>query len=653
MRVRLAELAAGVARRRADATSWVLTAGLLVGLAVVMGRVVQLQAAPGERLAPFVQERVSRVEEPARRGDLLDRRGRLVAGSREGWRLFVDPTRFEEPFGEKLAAIAGVTGVPVEEVAERVIGAVAENERRAREGEAPRRYAAVGGVLSDGQLARARRLGIGGVHFERRLVRETAAGAAAASLVGKVGFEGRGLLGAELAFDELLRQQEGSIEYVRDHRGRPLWVEPERYEPGADGSAVRLSIDLAIQEIAVEEVRRGVERCDAAAGRAVVVDPTTGEVLALVDVRREVPGVRAFSPEAFRAAQRAGERVRWRVVAADERREVHPALGRNRCVEDVYEPGSTFKPFVWASLVERGLVSVGEELDGHEGLWSTPYGRRLEDVTPMGELTWSEVLVHSSNIGMAQGAARYEGRAGARAMRADVRRFGFGEPTYLGLPGEASGIMTSERNWGEHTKTSVSMGYEVAVTPVQMARAFCVFAGGRGSGDGFGDRGGDRGGDGGGEGGVLPRLRLTAAGEPGPAGAAGSGRTGGSIVSAPVVLSGGTVAAARAAMAQVAARMVERYERRYPEDGPVRYELFGKSGTSEVSKPGGRGYLRRQYTSSFVAGAPVESPRVVVLVVIDDPGPGLRAERLHYGSATAGPVVARIVDRVLGYLGEG
>ncbi|RMH28812.1 MAG: penicillin-binding protein 2 [Planctomycetota bacterium] len=590
--------------------------GMTALAVVVIARVVQLQAAPGDRLRPFLTDGQSSRAEPAPRGDILDRLGRPIATTAFGWRPFVDPTRFPSPPDAAIARLAEALGAPAERIGERIIERVVRNARRAELGEGPIRYVSIGGPLDDSRLEAVRRLSIPGVHLERVPVRRVAATPDLAPVVGLVGAEGRGLTGAELAFDDRLAPAPGSLRYTRDARGRPLWVEVGSYRPPAPGGDVRLSVDLTIQAIAVEELTRGIGEADAAGGRVVVVDPATGDVLALADLVRRPPDAVAF--DAALIDHDTGRGPRFLLIDGGHQPADRPALRRIRCVEDVYEPGSTFKPFVWSAVTERGLMRPGDTVDTHRGRWRTPYGRPLEDVTPRDRQTWREVLLHSSNIGMAQGAARLS----HGQLRRAVIKLGFGRPTGLGLPGEASGIVTGAADWSDYTQTSVAMGYEVAVTPVQMARAFCAFA-----------RSGDLAG-------TLPGLRLTASVADPDAGVVHR------VFPAPVAL------AARDAMRGVAEAMDRRMTGAGRFERPPAYPMFGKSGTANIPRPDGKGYVEGQYITSFIAGAPASRPRLVVLVVIDDPGPALAAKRQHYGSWTAGPVVRRIVDRVLLYLGE-
>jgi cell division protein FtsI (penicillin-binding protein 3) len=301
-------------------------------------------------------------------------------------------------------------------------------------------------------------------------------------------------------------------------------------------------------------------------------------------------------------------------------------------VEDLYEPGSTFKPFVWAAGYERGLLKPGEVITSETRTIRTYYGRPITDVTFRPELTWDDVLRFSSNIGM----YNITERLSHQDLRGTVTALGFGASTGLGIPGETAGMVTSARDWTKYTQTSVGMGYEVGATMVQMVRAFSVFA-----------RRGD-------DAGTLPGIRLTAAG-------ADASRPGliGEEVFVERVFDPETAVAVREPLKGVVERMDALRLRKDPGDVPARYTMFGKSGTAYIACTPPRGMQRprgatgyyKQYTSSFLVAAPAENPEIVVLVVIDDPGPERIRKVEHYGSHVAGPVVRRVVERVLPYLG--
>lgn len=667
----------GTGVRRADRTATLFLGVLLVGLVALFARVVQLQVAPSEALGSHLDDRTSTRVEPARRGDFLDARGRLIAATRFGYRVFVDPADFPNPPDAAIINLATTLGVPVEELGPKIIAKMVENERRRvaaglpaveptggagpgagkaapaererslsavieklgdrlretgpAQGPALVRYVPIPGVIDDAKVDLVKKLKIPGVHLEFRGVREVCGDDFVAPLLGKVGTDDEGLMGAERTYDERVRPVDGRITYVRDSSGRPLWIEPGGYTPPQRGEDVRLAIDLELQRIAVEELERGIIEADAAGGRVVVMNPHTGEIVAMADVVREPRDLVEYGWDRPIPKDNSGGGPRYRTIRVDRHAAVHPALARNRCVEDVYEPGSTFKPFVWAAVTELGLARPEEVIDTGGGTWTTPYGRTIHDVVKKGLQTWSEVLVNSSNIGMAKGTSRLS----PRQMHDAVMKFGFGKPTGTRLAGEASGLVTSLKDWKTFTHTSVAMGHEVAVTPVQMVRAFCVFA-----------RVGE-------DAGTLPQVRLL--------GADDNQREGGVTRR---VIPRATAELVRNTLRGVTANLDRRMTRptagKEPEQ-PFRYELFGKSGTAEIPlgpppegkrRPkGSDGYFNGQYNSSFIAAGPVENPRLAMIVVIDDPGPAQVRSRQHYGAIVGGPVVRRTMERSLKYLG--
>jgi len=631
----------GPGSARAILVARLLGAGLTLAMLVVLGRVVQLQVAPGAKLREHMYERTSVRSIPAVRGDLTDRRGRLLSTTRFGYRAFVDPATFSDAPDLDIPVIAEAIGADPERIASRILPRIETNRRRRAEAilagdPSPSliRYVSIGGILTDEQVERVRTLGIPGLHLEQRSVREYPGQDVAAALIGKVGIDHDGLLGAELSFDARLQGHDGSVAYVRDAMARPLWIDEGQFERPVRGEDTRLSIDLVVQQIAHQELSRGVEEADAAGGRIVVMDTISGEILAMVDLVREVPDAVEFpwepiDPDAPRPARpEPGEQPRYRAIHTQPARDIHPALARNRCIEDVYEPGSTFKPFVWAVVTELGLATPEDRFNTGDGRWRTSYGRLIEDVITREEMTWTEVLVNSSNIGMAKGAERLT----FDQLHDAVRRFGFGRPTGIGLRGEASGLVTSRESWNKYTQTSVAFGYEVAVTPVQMARAFSAFA-----------RPGALAG-------TLPPVRLSASDRDDP-----HVRLVDRVLPAEVSL------LVRDALRRVADAMERKMAEKDPGESSWRYEIFGKSGTAEIPladpppgmrRPRGhKGYLDRQYNASFIAGAPFEDPRIVVLAVIDDPGPQRVASRTYYGSHVAGPVARRVIERTLSYMG--
>ncbi len=682
-------------------------------MGLLLGRVAQLQLSPEAPLLEHIEPRTTKRPEPPVRGDILDRRGRVLATTTLGERVIFDPVAFlertkPEEIDTQIVRLAGAMGLAPDEVGSWIIWGIERNKARAaalpepppprdrgkhladakakeekdkqeqarpdqaRPGQArqenagqgksqpaeaagpaeaaappgvrkPVRYLPIGGLLTEEQGRAVATLKIPGVILEKRQRREFVGGDQVASIVGKVGFDDTGKMGAEKLLDNELQGAEGGIRFVRDAKGQPLWIDPGQVRAPIPGKDIRLSIDLELQRIAHEELERGVLETNAAGGRIVLVDPSTGEVLAMHDIIREIPDAAEFPWVPVMPSRIRGnvsipalpepdlQRIqrRYRTIKPDPARAIHPALGRNRVIEDVYEPGSTFKPFVWATITELGLARPEEIVDTEGGHWETSYGRNLTDVTKRQQMTWAEVLINSSNIGMVKVAERLS----FAQLHDSALRFGFGRRTGIGVPGrairaEAEGIVTPLSRWSKYSQTSVAYGHEIAVTPVQMARAFSAFA-----------RSGERAG-------TLPRLRLTAAEQEEGPGVEYR------------VLPAQVAQLTRAVLTGVTENVEAKMEK--PEGG-WRYRLFGKSGTAMIPvgappkgfrKPrGATDFFENQFNSSFIAGGPVEAPRLVIVVVIDDPGPRPGPRSLRYGSSTAGPVARRVLERALTYLG--
>lgn len=686
--VRVSTTTGTAARGPGRRTEMVLRVALViitVGLLSTVARVVQLQISPSDELRPYARAGVRAHTLPGVRGDILDTRGRILSTTRFGARLIIDPTLFPQDPHESIARLADATGLDAGDIGPRILRAQAVNIQRAEArlhqiavGQAPEgvdasrllkaeaeqedeilevdaaspetaghaqrppstrpiRYTPVSGILTDAQIAAVVELrdaedgSIPGLILERVPVREYPGGPETAPLVGLVGFEQFGNAGAEASFEEHLAARDGRVRFVQDAKGNPMWIESSEFRPGERGDDLRLSIDMELQRMAIEELRRGVEDADAAGGRIIVLDPHSGEILAMADVIRPIAGSVPFPWAPAGSTGRLpplNQRPRYQVFPPEPGRAENPALGRLRCVTDAYEPGSTFKPFVWSIALSNGVVRLDEVIDTGGGHWFPRPGRRVEDVrtSRAGSRSWHDVLVFSSNVGMSRVALRLR----PRVLHDTLARWGFGSRLDVGLPYKPVSRLTSVRNWNLDTTVSVSFGYEVLVTPLHMVRAFAAFA-----------RQGELAG-------TIPTLSLVARSPQDPHG---------DIVER--VLTPEAATMVREPLAIVATRM-ERHVSETPEGG-WRYRIFGKSGTANVplgAPPAGhrlpvgeRGYYENQYNSSFLAAGPVEAPRLVMLCIIDDPGPSRIRVETHYGSYVAGPVVRRLFDRALEYLG--
>lgn len=571
---------------------------LLLAVAAVLllsaARVAQLKLWPDPRLEAAAGGRQSTAREMSQRGEILDRRGRVLAASLVGYRLFVDPALIydrgwekirkgqkadpdspavADPFRDAARAIASMTGDSPE---------VIETALRTN---ADRRYLVLDKHLEEWQVEGLKTLALPGVGVEATQVREYPMGSLACGLVGKVGFDQQGQSGVELRAERELRSTDGAMTFLRDVHRSPLHIERDGFKPGLDGGDVRLTIDAVIQELAEARLQEAVTQYNAGGGRLVVMDVDTGDILAMCDILRSRKG--------------------WKEITTDPARAIDPALGRNRCVTDPYEPGSTFKPFVWAWATKLGVFKPESIVNlPAGGPHVTSFGRAIRDVKYYGPKPWRFVLVKSLNAGMAIAAERMK----QKDMQACLAAFGFGAETRCGIPGESAGLVTGPKKWSAYTQTSVCMGHEVGVTPVQMVRAFGAFCR---------------------DGSVAPiHITMNRDGTPREV-----GRT-------PVVPE------AIALTTREAMEGVMKEGTGFKAQSTL-YRMFGKSGTAQLPKPGGHGYWEDRYVSSFIAGAPFEHPRVVVLCVLDDPDRKLG----HYGGSIAGPVVRDVVDRTLQYLG--
>ena len=548
----------------------VLLTVLLIGL---FGRVYQLQALPGEQVASRVNTQTSAREIAGRRGAIYDRRGRLLAGTRVAQRMFADSGLIEDPdtFPMMVSYSFGYNRRDIEGLIESRPGS---------------RYIVLDERLRDERLQAYQEFDIPGLATEPVLVRDYPFGSLAGQVLGFVGTEGDGLSGAEMAYDQTLAASQGRMQYLRDASLNPLFFERANYLPQQHGQTVRLSIDVTLQAIAEAHLARTVEHYmlhddegnPLTTGQVVLMDPHTGEILAMANYP-------AFEPARFR--------------------EMDPEFARNRCVTDFFEPGSIFKPFIWAGLTQLGASTPDEVIDCEMGAWITDFGRRLRDSHGYGELSWAEVLVKSSNIGM--------GKIAMRLTLDDLHRivtaFGFGRTTGSRLPGEVPGMLNPRERWNEYSQTSIPMGQEIGTTPLQLVRAFSVFAN-----DGML---------------ITPTLRA---------------------------VNHNTLEAGRMRQRVLdpqVAQLTRDVMRQVVEEGTGRrvntpqYALFGKTGTAQLPDAVNGGYHQDRYVASFVAGAPYESPRLVIGVFVHDPNKAVG----HYGGIVAAPCAQRILEESLLYLG--
>jgi cell division protein FtsI/penicillin-binding protein 2 len=546
-----------------------LTAVVVTFMCASVYRIVSLKISPPVQLEASSVSVQSTSRQLAIRGRLIDRQGRILAASKLGHKLFVDPTIVEnfESLSFELSEIISLSPAQIEQK-------LRENPNS--------RYVVLQTLLTDEQVEKVRALSHRCVRLEERLVRVYPHGDVGGTLIGLVGTEHTGLAGFENKYNKVLTGESGKFVRLRDTNRNTVWISPEDFQLKNDGEDVQLSIDVVIQDIAATRLREEVIRCNAGGGRIVVVDPTTGEILAMADILNHREG--------------------WSQQPEDANRNLDIRLGRNRCVTDPYEPGSTFKPFVWSVATQLGKASIDEVLPTpSSGPYKTPFGRSIRDAHCYGSSTWEKVLINSLNSGMAIVSQRMS----HEQLQEAIQRFGFGEPTHIGLGGETRGIVTSPSKWNDYTQTSVPMGQEIAVTPLQMVQGFCAFA----------------------RDGTVPQLQLKLA-------------TNEDVMFVREAITPEIAALTRKIMGKV---MTEGTGRKAQSE---QYDLFGKSGTAQLPRADGKGYFEDRYIASFIAGAPIDNPKLIVLCVIDDPDKSIA----HYGGTVAGPVVRDVMEQSLAYL---
>lgn len=541
----------GGVERRQGLRHGLIALGLWAGSFLMLGRAFHLQVLQGpawRERAVAQQER--RVVLPAPRGAILDRADRPIALSRETYRLSVAPREVRDRRGAEGAL-------------REVLGLLPSAAARALD--PGRRWVVLPGQITAVEKERLEASVRRGFYFEPSLERFRALGDLAAGLIGATSIDGVGQGGVELAFDSLLAGRPGYGVRRRDATGaaRSLTVP---VVPATRGHDLVLTLDAELQAVAEAALDEAIAATEAQGGDVLIVEPQTGDLLAAVSRR---PG----RPHAFAVAT------------------------------EPYEPGSTLKPFIAAALLAQGKASLDDRVSTDGGRIRVG-GRLIRDEHPSDRLTLREVLKVSSNVGMVKFAQRLD----AETQYAYLRDFGFGTPTGVALPSESPGVLRRPDRWSALSQASLAMGYEIAVTPLQLAIAYAAIANGgrlmrprvlREVRDVSGR--------------VLWRSQPETIRRVVPEEVAR--RLRGALVEA---VSDGTGRAARVASVAIA----------------------GKTGTARRFDPR-TGYTHEHYTASFVGLIPANEPQWVILIKLDDP------KGAYYGGATAAPVMRLAVRAAL------
>ena len=545
----------------------------LMGMAaLVVLRAFHLQVATGDRLREMAEDQhLRRLRVSPGRGAIYDRHGAELAVSADVDSVYANPRRLKAmEQNPKVVArrLANILDVDAPRLAERLAS--------------DRYFVWIKRRVTPHEATRVRGLEIPGVELTTESRRYYPNRHLAAHLIGFADIDGRGIEGIELAYEDLLRGSDRRVDAIRDRRGHVVFADDMKDDRSMQGQNVVLTIDKAIQHVAERELALGVRTFEARGGSVVVMDPSTGEILALANYPPFNPNEPSKHPTAHR---------------------------RNRALVDRFEPGSTVKPFTMAAALAAGAVKSNQSINCENGV-ARIGGRRLHDAHPYEWLTPTQILAHSSNIGTAKIALEL----GKKKLYRAFRRFGFGEPTGIGVPGETAGILRHYRRWYDVDAAAVSFGQGMSVTNVQLAAAMSALANGgklmqpmlvRQLTDGHGATIEER----------KPRVRRQVV----PRRIA---KLVGQMLTA-VTESGGTAV----------------------EAGVDGYLVAGKTGTAQKADYIKGGYAKDKWLASFIGFLPAERPAVVISVVIDEP------VIAHYGGTVAGPVFRRIAEVTLRHLG--
>ena len=534
------------------------TVGLLLMAAflALVARGFYLQVINNDFLQQKGDSRYLRdIEISASRGKIVDRNGDLLAVSTPMKTIWAIPGDARTMNGEQKRQLAGMLDMNVRELD----GKLASEKT----------FTFVKRQVSPETADRIGAQKFPGVHQEKEYRRFYPTGDMTAHIVGFTGVDDKGLEGVELAFQNSLFGRPGSRTVIRDRRGS-IVEDVGATKPPQDGKDVRLALDSKIQYLAFSQLKAAVEAYNAKAGGAIVIDARTGEILALAN---------------------------WPTYNPNNREHLSGAQLRNRAITDTFEPGSVMKPFTAALALEKGKVRFDTVINCAPGRM-TIGSATISDAHPHGALTVAQIIQKSSNVGTTKIALGFA----PKEMWEMFDSVGFGQAPNLGFPGEVNGRLRPWKNWKPIEQATMSYGHGIAVSLVQLARAYTVFA----------------------HDGELMPLSLTKIDDAPPHGVR--------------VFSPQTMKELR-----VMLEMAVQPEGTAPKARVAGYRVGGKTGTAYKIEGG---VYAHKYVASFVGIAPISEPRLVVAVMIDEPTGGA-----HFGGDVAGPAFSQIVGGALRTLG--
>ncbi len=539
-------------------------------VAGIEAKLVYLQVYQRAELAARAERQQERTQPlPAKRGDILDRRGRVLATSVDADTIYAVPTEIDD----------------AADAAAKICDALRDCDAKDRQSIAERlgqhrAFAYVKRQVAPDQAERVAALNLDGIGFMKESKRFYPNKELAAHLLGWVGIDNKGLSGLEYTYDPQIRGKAGTISVHTDARRHAF----SRFErPSTAGSSVELTIDENLQHIAERELHAGVLANRAVGGTAIIMNPRTGEILAMANEP-------TFNPNAYRDSNET------------ER--------RNRAVQDLYEPGSTFKVVTASAAIEEKVMPIETMIDTNPGrLFIAGRTRVITDDAGRnnGVLSFRKVIVKSSNIG----AVKIGIRVGAERLSRYVGLYGFGHQVSPDFPGENAGIVWSADKLNDSAVASISMGYQVAITPLQMVAAVSSVA-----------NGGNY---------VEPRVIRAVY------------RNGVRYQVAPKIVrrtvSPDTAASLTSIMEEV---VTDGTAKRAKIDG---FTVAGKTGTAQKLIKGQ--YSHADHFASFVGFVPSQNPTLALVVVIDS----AKGPNGDHGGSVAAPIFKNIAEPALRYLG--
>jgi cell division protein FtsI (penicillin-binding protein 3) len=537
-------------------------AHFLVGLLAIVAaalvcRAVDLQLFEYSFLSKQGDARFTRIVDiAAHRGTITDRYGEPLAVSTPVDSIWVNPKQIVLEGGE-IARLASALGLNPQVLVRRITSNL------------DRDFLYVARQRQPAEAEKIKALGIQGVYLSREYRRYYPAGEVTGQLIGFTNIDDHGQAGLELADDASLTGIDGEKRVIQDRFGR-IVQDVDSIRPARPGQDLVLSIDLRIQYLAYRALKEQVAEQGARAGAMVVIDIATGEVLAMVDQP-------AFNP--------------------NDRGQMRPSLYRNRAVTDVFEPGSSMKPFFVAAGLISGRYNDHSIIDTSPGFIKVA-GYTFADEQDYGPIDIAMVLAHSSNVGMAHLALSLP----PQLIWKTLRSFGFGQLATSGYPGESSGLLAPLHTWRPIDIATMSHGYGISVTAVQLAHAYAT----------IGALGIER---------PISFLRIDS---PPP---------------------GRRVMSARLCRELIGLmRSVISLEGTAPLAAIPGYTVSGKTGTAWMADDGS--YREHHFVADFEGLAPASAPRLAAAVVIDDPRNGI-----HQGGEVAAPVFAKVIGRALRLMG--